>query len=236
VKYINNITLSKKILSLTGTTSLDQALKSLVVSNDKVDVQLSTCNQADKDRIRQRFAYQALLHSTGMGFKAYWFASPNECDWVGITCNANKTTKLDLNGRRLKGTIPDDVGLWTGLTSFDVAFNQLSGSLPFSIGLWTGLNYFNVYKNKLAGPLPTSIGFWTGLLIFYGANNELTGTVPKEVSNWASIQHAYFYLNKFIGSMPTIGKNFCPKNGTGQSLWADCKAPEIVCDCCNTCS
>jgi Leucine-rich repeat (LRR) protein len=207
VAYINSITLSKKTISLSGNDSLDLALKQLVASNNEV---LSTCLAADKSRLNQRFAYLAFMFSTnGKDNVPSWFAKPNECSWTGITCTGTTVSGIDLFGRVLAGTIPDDVGLWTGQQSFVVSNNQLVGSLPSSIGLWTGLTKFDVGLNKL------------------------TGTVPKEVANWTSIQIAYFDNNMLNGVMPAIGNKFCPKNGPGGDLSADCG--EIQCGCCNYC-
>jgi hypothetical protein len=186
---------------------LDLALKQLVASNNET---LSTCLAPDKSRLNQRFAYLAFMFSTdGKERVPSWFAKPNECDWTGIACSGSTVTSLRLSGPVLAGTIPDDVGLWTGLTVFNVYVNQLVGSLPSSIGLWTSLTILDV-------------GY-----------NQLTGTVPKEVANWASIGSAYFDNNMFNGVMPAIGNKFCPKNGTGTALWADCG--EIQCGCCSKC-
>jgi hypothetical protein len=77
--------------------------------------------------LSQHFAYQALIHSTGKQTQeAAWFNSSNECDWKGITCNGNTGTveKLHLFNQSLDGTIPEDVGLWTGLTVFSVYANH----------------------------------------------------------------------------------------------------------------
>jgi Leucine-rich repeat (LRR) protein len=201
--------LSKKNLSLLGNDSLEMALKQLVASDNET---LSTCLAADQKRLNQRFAYLAFMFSTnGKDKVPSWFAKPNECDWTGITCTGNTVTQLNLFYKGLAGTIPDDVGLWTNLTYF-------------------GIYSFN---NKLVGSLPSSIGLWTGLTYFGVADNQLTGTVPKQVANWTSIQSAYFHKNMLNGVMPVIGNKFCPKNGTGGDLVADCG--EIVCGCCSEC-
>jgi hypothetical protein len=232
-----------------------------VASNNKTGVQLSTCIAADTVRLRQRYAYLALVFSAGKGSAMDWFATTSECSWTGIACTVNNAVAvLLLNGKGLKGIIPADVGLWTGLLYFFVSDNQLGGSLPSSIGLWTGLIRFEAYGNQLGGSLPSSIGKWTGLTDFSVKNNsfagslpssiglwtsiiyfdvgmnKMTGTIPKEVMKWTSIQFAYFDINKFNGTMPSIGGNFCPNSGSEGFLGADCLAPEIACDCCNLCS
>jgi hypothetical protein len=216
--YINAITQSKKKLSPSGTNPLDKALKYLIASNKNVGVQLSTCLADHKARLRNRFAYLALMYSTGNeGRETTWFGSSNECEWAGIVCNGNTVRELVLTNVGLQGTIPADVGLWSSLNKFDVSYNQLGGSLPSSIGKWTVLNYFSV------------------------ESNELTGTIPKEVAKWTSfgsttIGTAFFHYNMFTGAMPTIGYNWCPSQSLEifQYLIADCKA-EIFCRCCNLC-
>jgi hypothetical protein len=210
VQYINSITLSNRTLSLVGTTRLEKALLDLVQSNRQPGVGLSACLADHQDRFRQRFAYLALVHSTVPQVQPSWFANANECLWTGITCNGNnRVAKVELFDKGLQGTIPADVGLWTSLTHFNVAFNKLTGSLP------------------------SSIGKWADLTTLYVSENKLMGTIPKEVSNWKSIQEALFYGNMFNGTMPRIGNDFCPDNGSYGALLADCQ--EIVCHCCNTC-
>jgi hypothetical protein len=164
------------------------------------------------NRLKQRLAYLAFVFSTGIGGTYQWLAGPNECQWLGISCVGNRVTQVSFPYRSLHGTIPDDVGLWTCLTYFDVTSNELIGSLPSSFGKWTGLTFFAVTAN------------------------QLTGTVPADVSKWPSINEAYFEANIFHGTMPTIGNNFCPaQRGSGVDLWANCALPEIRCDCCNGC-
>jgi hypothetical protein len=188
---------------------LEQALQWLVVSSDNPQGDLSLCLEEDRNRLNQRFAYLAFMFSTNGKNSPSWFSNPNECSWTGIICTGSTVTRLDLRSKGLAGTIPDDVGLWTGLSYFAVNNNQLVGSLPSSIGLWTGLVNSYVY------------------------DNQLTGTVPKEVANWTSIQAAYFDNNMLNGVMPAIGNKFCPKNRNGGALSVDCG--EVQCGCCNVC-
>jgi Leucine-rich repeat (LRR) protein len=198
VMYINNVSLSNKTISLSGNTPLDLALKQLVTSNNSTEVQLSTCLEADKRRLTQRFAYLSFMFSAGKVNVSSWYDKPNECQWVGVDCQNTSAVKgLVLRGKRLSGTIPDDVGLLTGLTVFNVGITNLVGSLPSSIGLWTSLTKFDAFINKLVGSVPSSIGSWTNLTEFTVAFNTFTGTVPREVSKWTSLRYALFYDNNF---------------------------------------
>jgi hypothetical protein len=198
--YINSVTMSNKTLSLSGNTSSDLALKQLVASNNQA---LSTCHAVDQSRLNQRFAYLAFAFSTGHG-GTDWFAKPNECQWWKVTCNINNTViKLDLLSQDLAGTIPNDVGLWTGLTNFNVGNNQLIGSLPSSIGLWTGLTSFDAYDNQLVGSLPSSIESWTNLTNFDVGYNKLVGSLPSSIGLWTGLTVFGVTANRLVGSLPS---------------------------------
>jgi hypothetical protein len=210
--FINRITLSGQTLAANTLTPLNRALQQLVNSNTAVGVQLSTCKNSDKERLCQRFAYLALVFSTGKGNQATWFSNVDECLWMGVACNNKKIISLELGASTLQGFLPADIGLWTNLAKFDVNENKLGGPLPSSIGKWSSLTYFSV------------------------ADNEMIGNVPVAVANWTSIEIAYFDLNAFSGTMPIIGNNFCPRLVLGGDMAADCAPPaEIICDCCLFC-
>jgi hypothetical protein len=204
--------LSGQTLAANNLTPLNRALQRLVSSNTANGVQLTTCNDADKERLRQRFAYLALVFSMGKGNQVSWFSNADECLWTGVGCNSSKRIiSLQLDSRTLGGSLPSDIGLWTNLARFDVYANTIAGSLPSSIGRWSSLNYFSV------------------------GDNRMIGTVPVAVSNWTSIETAYFHFNAFNGTMPFVGNNFCPKFVSGDMV-ADCAPPaEIICDCCLFC-
>jgi hypothetical protein len=204
VKFINQITLSNQTLSVSGFTPLDEALLQLVASNPKAGVRLSTCVEADKKRLTQRFAYLALIFTLGQGGNTTWFDDADECKWDGVQCNGNgEVSTLDRSGVGLRGSIPADVGLWTNLSSFEISYNQLTGTLPTSIGSWPRLTAFKVDENKLAGALPTAIGLWTKLTTFDVGSNQFNGTLPSNIGAWTGLTYIDVYRNSFNGQLPS---------------------------------
>jgi hypothetical protein len=197
------ITLSGQKLSLAGATPLEEALLQLVQSNSKV--QLSTCNELDKYRIMQRFAYLALVYSTGKGdVEPPWFANADECTWTGVICNINKRfSTVDLSARELQGRIPADVGLWNNLRQFVVFANELKGPLPSTVGHWTSLTGIAVSSNALTGSLPSTITAWTSLRAVYMDRNKLTGSLPSSIGLWSKLTIFAAAQNQFAGSLPT---------------------------------
>jgi hypothetical protein len=130
---------------------------------------------------------------------------------------------------------------WTKLAYFYIGQNQFSGRLPTDIGaFWPDMVNADISNNNFTGTLPASIGNWRKLAIFRCDKNRLTGTIPATVKNWSSSPYSFlFHGNSFIGPVPRFGttvngKEFCPKNGTGYLLSADCKS-EITCVCCSSC-
>jgi Leucine Rich Repeat len=239
---------------------MDRALWKLVSSNYNPAVSLSTCIISDQERLRQRYAYLALMFSTGKWTQLGWYDDDHECDWTGVFCNGSTIINVYLPLMNMQGSIPADIGLWenlvildfsrnsiagtlpdtisrmTKLTHFDVSNNQLTGSLPDSLGSMTSLLLFTVANNNLKGTLPSAYGEWRNVEIVNFLGNQLSGSVPATFTNWTSINVVTFLGNGFNGTMPQIGRNFCPSStGIGQ-IWADCKAPaDIDCACCSVC-
>jgi Leucine-rich repeat (LRR) protein len=215
VNYINKVTLSKQVLTVSEDTPLDEALSQLVLSNAKPGVQLSTCNETDQDRLRQRFAYLAFIFSVGKGNEVAWFDDADECSWTGITCDSNgRVSMLVLFGRALKGSISPDIGLWSSLKLLNVESNQLNGQLPAALGRWSNLTHFEISLNQLVGSLPSSIGRWTQMEYFDVSDNKLTGSLPASIASWSLIQTFSAGSNQLSGRLPvSIGnwtgiKNF----------------------------
>jgi hypothetical protein len=251
--YINCITLSKRTLTLTGTTLEDKALQFLVYNDT---LKLKPDSEANKTRLRQRFALMTfgLMPDTSglqVAVDQRWYFAANECDWTqgGITqfnCQDGQVSNLDFDYftvgtispdlgwltslRRftiqtsfVTGTLPSLIGWWTSLTHIYLSTTLLTGSIPSEIGQWTALDTFVAANSKLKGSIPTHVGKWTALAYFNVGNNMLSGTIPSSVLQWTAIKEAYFDNNKFNGTMPSFGGGFCPKLGNGTKLQADCK-------------
>jgi hypothetical protein len=251
--YINCITLSKRTLTLTGTTLEDKALQFLVYNDT---LKLKPDSEANKTRLRQRFALMALGHMPDMsGLQAAidqsWYFVANECDWTQrgntqFNCQNGKVRNIDFDSFTvgtippdfawltslsrfsistcaITGTLPSLVGWWTSLTYFYLVGTLLTGSIPSEVGQWTALDTFATANSKLKGSIPTQVGKWTALQYFNVRTNKLTGTIPSSVSQWTAIKEAYFHGNAFNGTMPSFASGFCPQLGNGTKLQADCK-------------
>lgn len=70
---------------------------------------------------------------------------------------AKTLNEIILINSGLTSCLPEEIGLLTELTVFDVSSNGLVGSLPESMGNMKSLEQLNVADNKLSGEIPASI-------------------------------------------------------------------------------
>jgi hypothetical protein len=54
----------------------------------------------------------------------------------------------------MRGVLPDDIGTWFAITSFDVSGNALTGPIPASVSGWRSLEEFKVAGNQFSGAFP----------------------------------------------------------------------------------
>jgi hypothetical protein len=225
LSYISCITLTKRTLTLNGTTSEDRAVKWLV---DTDPFPVPPITETNKTRLRQRFAlltfgFQTVTNTTTRLFleTLSWnlTATANECVWwpKGVACQNGQVTRITLVNVALGGTLPPDLSWLTAMSQVNLQITGMAGTLPSQLGWWTNLAVFDVHSNQLSGTIPPLIG-----------------------ASWTAIAFAYFDNNNFTGIMPQFASGFCPKLGNGSALWADCKnnsmgQAKIVCPCCTTC-
>jgi hypothetical protein len=224
--YVNDISLSNRVIIKDGPTAEDRALQFLIESDLTFNLTAlllleSTTNNVVKFRIGQRYALLTLFFQ--QTFTAPWFdiggwlEAPDECDWFGIDCaliNAgdnvgrqNVVSTIGLFDNNVLGTIPPDLALLTAVTSVKLNQNQLTGTLPESIGQWTRLTLFDVNSNTLTGTLPVSMEKWTRLESFAVFSNELTGTLPESILRWTRLKSLSVGSNALTGTIPEdIGK------------------------------
>jgi Leucine-rich repeat (LRR) protein len=207
--YINSITLSGRTLTYPSSSSAEErAIQWLV------EVDLGTFVD-DEPSLRQRYVLSTLWFlqstptTTGFGtaeHAATWTTDKDECDWLGVWCDDNgHVNALNLGGDNVRGQIPHDLGLLTGLTYLALWNNQLSGTIPSSLGALTALTGLHLEVNRLSGTIPSSLGALTAL------------------------EELFLYRNLLVGS-----KSFCNSDQSLDDLVADCARVDCTCctECC----
>ena len=104
----------------------------------------------------------ALYHATdGPNWtnKAHWLSDRPLGEWYGITTDASgRVTELLLDGNRLSGGIPTELGSLANLRMLDLNVNQLSGPIPSSLESLANLQELSLNGNQLSGGIPTELG------------------------------------------------------------------------------
>ncbi|XP_054822074.1 probable LRR receptor-like serine/threonine-protein kinase At1g74360 isoform X2 [Prosopis cineraria] len=80
-------------------------------------------------------------------------SSSNPCEWSGISCSGNGTTRrvvgVDLSGNKITGQIFQNFSQLTQLTHLDLSRNTLSGKIPADLRRCHKLVYLNLSYNIL---------------------------------------------------------------------------------------
>ena len=166
-------------------------------------------------------------------FKEGWLSFDiGICDWFGVDCDdaGLVVTKLDLPANRLRGTVPQEVGLLTNLGTCAVVVkshvccvwgvvrsdacvhidvvslrlhdNMLKGTLPSTISLLTALSELSLSSNELTGEFPLTLPpNLTSLALEF---NSFAGTLPDDLfsSKLTSLEVLELGANGFFGSLP----------------------------------
>jgi len=85
------------------------------------------------------------------------------CDFTGITCDENfHVTGINLGGRGLKGTIPDELGFLQYLETLNLSDNELAGFLPSDLR-WAPLTSIDISGNNIRGTVAPKLCLKAGV-------------------------------------------------------------------------
>ncbi|TPX64808.1 hypothetical protein CcCBS67573_g08303 [Chytriomyces confervae] len=105
------------------------------------------------------------------------------CDVTGITCVNGRVTAIDASSvrRSVSGSLPENIGALTELTSLRLPYQTITGFIPESIGLLTKLSTIDLGANLLKGPLPSSIANLTTLENLSLGGNTFNSKLPEKL-------------------------------------------------------
>jgi Leucine-rich repeat (LRR) protein len=156
---------------------------------------------------KQRYVLAVLYFALGgenWTYKLDFLERENVCDWykvwpaeqnvgssvgvqVGISCYDERVvSEIFLPAIGLKGDLPQEIGLLTGLTDLTLYGNEISGVLPNSMKRLTALKQLTMHDNKLDGPLP-DIFRDMSLSLLNLANNNITEELPDSLYDMTSL-------------------------------------------------
>lgn len=114
-----------------------------------------------------------------------------------------KLSILNLSFRRLKGTIPEEIGDCASLMSIYLqSVPSLSGTLPKSICNLSQLIDLRITESSVEGDIPAEIGFLSQLRELSLISNRFNGTIPSSLGYSRSLFTLDLSFNLLHGKIP----------------------------------
>ncbi|KAM3755131.1 hypothetical protein ACB098_02G017100 [Castanea mollissima] len=139
-----------------------------------------------------------------------WNNSVHFCNWIGVTCSpsSKRVTVLDLEAKRLLGTIPPSIGNLTFLTGINLGSNSFNGEIPQEVGRLQSLHHLNLSENSFGGKLPANLSYCTQLRVLDVYYNDLVGQIPDHLSSLSKLVNLSLAVNNLTGTIPAWIGNF----------------------------
>ncbi len=133
----------------------------------------------------------------------YWL-NDSVYKWYGVTINtAGVVSSVTLKNNNLSGTIPAEIGDFTGLLTLNLAENHLTGTIPSSItNLASSLRYLILSNNQLSGNIPLEIYDLTLLVDLELDHNQFNGEISTNIQNLSNLVVLNLSNNNLIGEIP----------------------------------
>ncbi len=163
------------------------------------------CSQAHGVSREECAALESLYASAGgdgWARRNGWLATPDVCDWEGITCAESHITALGLPSNGLAGTISPAVEKLKYLHILDLSANTLTGSLPEELAGLSDLETLDLSRNQLDGGLPMGIAGLDDLRRLDLSRNRLAGALPPALGHLVELAHLVLHHNRLTGSIP----------------------------------
>ncbi|XP_051124221.1 receptor kinase-like protein Xa21 [Andrographis paniculata] len=110
--------------------------------------------------------------------------------------------KLTINGCRIKGELPKEIGNLSNLIQLELKDNDLHGSVPETFRGMSSLQGLFLGGNNIEGPFPQSVCDLHALSELNLSHNEFSGAIPGCIGNVTSLQRIDLGSNMFGFSLP----------------------------------
>uniref|UniRef100_A0A7N0VCE8 non-specific serine/threonine protein kinase n=1 Tax=Kalanchoe fedtschenkoi TaxID=63787 RepID=A0A7N0VCE8_KALFE len=155
----------------------------------------TTCHPDDLQALR--------TFLTGIGYP--WSFDNNSasscCDWIGVTCDSFRVTKIELPARRLSGKLSSSIGSLPELRTLNLSTNFLRGSLPDSLFTLQKLELLDLSENDLSGPSPSNVSL-PEIRFLDVTDNRLDGEFPEKIcGNGSKLRALKMADNYLVGSL-----------------------------------
>ncbi|XP_058198320.1 putative receptor-like protein kinase At3g47110 [Rhododendron vialii] len=165
---------------------------------------LSIGNETDRLAL---LAFKDRIIQDPLNLTASWNTSIHFCKWQGVSCSTRhpgRVTLLDLQGKKLTGSLPPHLGNLSFLRGINLENNDFQGIIPQEFGRLTQLRYLNLSSNAFQGEIPTNLSYCMDIQVIRLAYNNLVGKIPEELSSLSTNKLKGFFVsvNGLTGSIP----------------------------------
>ena len=172
----------------------------------------------DTMEVRNRYALAVLYYAFDGPRWAHdvnWMTVFDTCDWndmwatisgttpvtVGVVCDGTTIHRILLPSMGLKGRIPPEIALLSGLAVFDVYGNDLEGTIPAEMEKLSSLTDLILHENSFMGTFPSWISSMTNLEHIDFARNSFYGAIPSTLGQLPRLQSLNLENNQFNGTL-----------------------------------
>mmetsp|Transcript_41344 Transcript_41344/g.62698 ORF Transcript_41344/g.62698 Transcript_41344/m.62698 type:complete len:238 (+) Transcript_41344:894-1607(+) len=125
------------------------------------------CIDLNQGDILRKFYEATSISGAWKGDVNWADESIHECRYTGVICdNSGHVISINLQGRGLTGTIPEEIGFLQYLQVLNLADNQLEGFVPSDLR-WAPLQELDISGNKLRGIIPPGLVSCIPLLLMH---------------------------------------------------------------------
>eukprot|EP00546_Thalassionema_frauenfeldii_P001489 CAMPEP_0178933352 /NCGR_PEP_ID=MMETSP0786-20121207/23212_1 /TAXON_ID=186022 /ORGANISM="Thalassionema frauenfeldii, Strain CCMP 1798" /LENGTH=376 /DNA_ID=CAMNT_0020610919 /DNA_START=559 /DNA_END=1689 /DNA_ORIENTATION=+ len=171
-------------------------------------------------RLKQRFALATLYFGMGgedWDLESWLQAGRHECQWELVSCSeVEEVTKLSLGGSLgLTGSLVEEIGLLTSLTSLDLSSNRIEGSIPIVMYNLSNLVSLDLKENEMVGHIDSSICKLQSLQVLKLSLNYFSGILPEELKFIHDLRIFDIHKNSLHGNIWSLMESWTK---LGQSL------------------
>ncbi|VAI42282.1 unnamed protein product [Triticum turgidum subsp. durum] len=115
------------------------------------------------------------------------------------------SVSVEVQGNKLTGKIPLEVGNLVNIGSLDVSDNRITGLIPASLAQCGSMQYLSMEGNLFQGTIPASMSQMKGLLVLDVSRNNLSGEIPFFLGDMQGLATLNISFNNFVGEVPKHG-------------------------------
>lgn len=165
------------------------------VGSERCGVAIFAAQSSCLDLCQRRSEFFLLLH-----FCSKSFASLCRC----CACVHQLFWFRELQGNRIGGQIPTEIGKMSSMVKLNLMENQFSGSIPTELARLTSMVGLNLGRNNLDGVIDSSLFVRMSSLHYLAIFDTLiSGVIPSEVGLLTDLTALFVSGNRFSGQIPS---------------------------------